>query len=137
MLKQFFTMIVLAFIAVAAQATQLSNESIDDRTKPVGKVYLEGDKIPQIKPVVKKQDGPRSGEDVYNTACAACHSTGAAGAPKTGDVAGWTALIARGIDDLLASAIKGKGAMPPRGLCTSCSDDELKAAIQHMMDNSK
>jgi len=137
MLNKLTTILALALFSIAANATHQSDESISDRIKPVGKVYVEGDNIPQIKPVVKKQDGPRSGADVYNASCAACHGTGAAGAPKIGDNATWNPLIARGIDDLLASAIKGKNAMPPRGMCTNCSDDELKDAIIHMMDNSK
>ena len=79
----------------------------------------------------------RDGATVYNTKCGVCHASGAAGAPKMGDAAAWAPRAAQGIDALLASAIKGKGAMPPKGLCMDCSDSELKASIQYMLDNSK
>lgn len=79
----------------------------------------------------------RSGADVYNTKCTVCHATGAAGAPKLGDAAAWAPRAAIGVDALVASATKGKGAMPPKGLCMDCSAGEMKAAVQHMLDNSK
>jgi cytochrome c5 len=56
----------------------------------------------------------KGGEEVYKAQCAACHATGAAGAPKFGDPAGWGARLASGFDALVQSAIKGKGAMPPQ-----------------------
>ncbi|PIE23182.1 MAG: cytochrome c5 family protein [Neptuniibacter caesariensis] len=74
---------------------------------------------------------------IYNTKCVACHATGAAGAPKLGDVAAWTPRAALGMDVLLATVKAGKGAMPPKGLCNDCSDDDFKGAIQFMLDNSK
>ena len=66
--------------------------------------------------------------------CMACHGTGAAGAPKVGDTAAWEARIeaAGGIDGLVESAKKGKNAMPPMGLCSDCSDAELKEIIEYM-----
>lgn len=68
----------------------------------------------------------------YSQFCVACHSTGVAGAPKTGDKAAWDARLAVGMDALIASAKKGKNAMPPMGLCASCSDAELKELIEFM-----
>ncbi len=68
----------------------------------------------------------------YNMYCIACHGTGAAGAPKTGDKAAWEPRLAVGIDALVASSKKGKNAMPPMGLCNDCSDAELKAIIEFM-----
>ncbi|WP_299180007.1 c-type cytochrome [uncultured Neptuniibacter sp.] len=75
--------------------------------------------------------------DTYNTKCVACHATGAAGAPKLGDAAAWAPRASLGMDALLASVKNGKGAMPPKGLCNDCSDDDFKGAIQFMLDNSK
>ena len=80
--------------------------------------------------------GPRSGDQVYNAACLACHSTGAAGAPKVGDSAAWAPRAAKGVDGLLATAISGINAMPPRGTCADCSDDELRNAIEYMLKES-
>lgn len=68
----------------------------------------------------------------YNMYCVACHGTGAAGAPKTGDKADWEPRLAVGMDALVESAKKGKNAMPPMGLCGDCSDAELKALIEFM-----
>jgi cytochrome c5 len=77
------------------------------------------------------------GQQTYQTSCQACHSTGAAGAPKLGDKAAWAPRIATGVDAMLAVAIKGKNAMPPKGACMSCSDDDLKAAIEYMVSQSQ
>lgn len=76
----------------------------------------------------------RSGEEVYKTACIACHATGVAGAPLTGDTAAWQARYDAegGIDALIAISKAGKGAMPPMGTCVSCTDDELKSSIEFM-----
>ncbi|SFV78002.1 Cytochrome c5 [hydrothermal vent metagenome] len=56
-----------------------------------------------------------------------------AGAPKFGNKADWASRLKRGIDDLVKVAISGKGAMPPKGTCATCSADELRAAIEHMV----
>ncbi|MCW8826447.1 MAG: c-type cytochrome [Gammaproteobacteria bacterium] len=81
----------------------------------------------------------RSGEDVYKGSCFACHGTGAAGAPKVGDAAAWGARIAKGMDALLQSALNGVPGtgMTPKGTCATCSSDELKAAVEYMISNSK
>jgi cytochrome c5 len=81
--------------------------------------------------------GPRSGEDVYAGSCAACHDTGAAGAPKVGDIAAWNPRLDKGLETLFSNALNGFNAMPAKGMCMSCSDDEIKDAVTHMVDNSK
>lgn len=70
----------------------------------------------------------------YNMFCVACHGTGAAGAPKVGDKAAWEPRLeaAGGIDGLVESTKKGKNAMPPMGLCSDCSDAQLKEIIEFM-----
>jgi len=77
------------------------------------------------------------GKKIYDTKCFMCHAAGVANAPKLGDKAAWEPRIATGMDAMLAVAIKGKGAMPPKGTCMDCSDDDLKAAIQYMVDAAK
>ena len=79
----------------------------------------------------------RSGEEVYNTNCSVCHAAGVAGAPKFGDAAAWAPRAEKGIDALLATAISGINAMPPKGTCMDCSDAELKSSIQYMLDAAK
>ena len=70
--------------------------------------------------------------DKYNKSCIACHSSGAAGAPKTGVEADWASRMDKGMDVLVASVVNGMGAMPPKGMCFDCSNEDFKALIQHM-----
>ena len=72
----------------------------------------------------------------YQSSCFACHSTGAAGAPVTGDAAAWAPRMENGAEALIASVRNGKGAMPPTGLCADCTDDELKELIEFMAGKS-
>ena len=76
------------------------------------------------------------GQKIYQQSCVACHSTGAAGAPKTADKAAWSDRIARGNDALFSSVKNGLNAMPPKGSCMNCSDEELRAAIEYIVGES-
>ena len=115
-----------------------SADAVKERTAPVGKVYLEGDEIPNAAPAVASvSSGPRTGEQIYNTACMACHGTGAAGAPKLGDKAAWAPRIKQGPEVLWNHLLNGLNAMPAKGMCMDCSDDELKAVLAHMTDAAK
>ncbi|SCZ64572.1 c-type cytochrome [Thiohalomonas denitrificans] len=79
------------------------------------------------------------GQAVYNKACLACHASGAAGAPKMGDSAAWEPRIAKGMDALYESANTGVPgtAMMPKGNCPDCSEEDLQAAVDFMVGNSK
>lgn len=77
------------------------------------------------------------GKSTYDTVCMACHSTGAAGAPKYGDKAAWGPRLAQGKPALYNSALHGKGAMPPKGGNASLSDDAVKAAVDYMAAAAK
>lgn len=77
-----------------------------------------------------------NGEALYNQACVACHAAGVAGAPKLGDKAAWAPRLAQGMPALVNSALKGKGAMPPKG-GSSASDTEIAAAVEYMVNASK
>ena len=87
--------------------------------------------------VSEVSDGGATGQKIYKQSCQACHANGVANAPKPGDKAAWAPRIATGMDAMLATAKKGKGAMPPKGTCMGCSDDDLKAAIEYMVSQSK
>lgn len=77
------------------------------------------------------------GERVYNRYCFSCHAAGVAGAPRVGDRAAWAPRVDRGSAALLETTIAGIApGMPPRGLCSECSDDELAAAIDFMIERS-
>jgi cytochrome c5 len=83
--------------------------------------------------------GPRAaktGEEVYKAVCTACHGTGAAGAPKTGDKAAWAPLIKEGMDVLVKDSIKGIRAMPPRGGNPDLSDVEMARAVAYLANQA-
>ena len=123
-----FLAVLLAASAFAADLTDAQRAAIEARIKPVGESCMEGDNTCGA-PAVAASTGPRSGEEVYNTACMACHATGAAGAPKMGDKVAWAPRIKTGNDALYASSIKGKGAMPPKGGNASLGDADVKSPV--------
>jgi cytochrome c5 len=106
----------------------------EENIKPVGEVNVGTAPVASSAPVAAA--APRSGEDVYNAHCAACHGTGVAGAPKLGDSAAWAPRATQGIDTLLSHATNGLNAMPPKGTCAACSADELQGAIEYMLSKS-
>lgn len=81
------------------------------------------------------------GKSVFGKTCAMCHAAGTAGAPKPGDKADWGPRIAQGMDVLHKHALEGftgaKGVMPPRGAAATLTDDEVKAAVAFMVDQSR
>jgi cytochrome c5 len=74
----------------------------------------------------------RSGEEVVKAQCVKCHGEGVGGAPKIGDTNAWVQRLKQGLPQLVHSAIRGHGGMPPRGGQANLTDDELKAAILYM-----
>ncbi len=71
-------------------------------------------------------------KDRYAKTCALCHGSGAAGAPKTGNKEAWAPRLEKGMDTLVSNAKNGIGAMPPKGMCFDCSDEDFKALIEYM-----
>jgi len=120
-----------------------SDRAIAERIQPSGSVCVDGDECeahidgaPAVGDDVAAA-GPRSGDAVYQAACLACHMTGAAGAPKLGDAGAWSERIAQGMDVLVEHAIVGYKAMPPKGGCGSCSDEEIQLAVEYIVENSQ
>jgi cytochrome c5 len=106
----------------SAGSDALTDEAIARRIAPVATVTVkDASDIAALK----------AGAEVYAAQCAACHTAGLAGAPKLGDTAGWAPRIATGYDTLLASALKGKGAMGAQG-GGDFSDLEIGRAVVHM-----
>ena len=139
-------LVIIALNLTSEVSDYKPDEIVIENIKPVGKVYIAGEYEPPAgaaaapdAEVVAAADSaaPKNGEEVYNSHCMACHATGAAGAPKTGDAAAWAPRIAAGKDSLLANATKGLNAMPPMGLCMSCSEAELQGAIDYMVTQSQ
>ena len=127
-IKSVISALVSLFVVFAAQTQEMSADEIKSRIQPIGKVHVAGAQA------AAAASGPRSGQEVYGKSCVACHSAGVLGAPKLHDAADWAPRMEKGLDVLLKHAIEGFNAMPPRGTCGNCSDDEIKAAIEHMIE---
>jgi cytochrome c5 len=75
---------------------------------------------------------PRTGKEIVEAQCVKCHGTGVGGAPKIGDRAAWIPRLKQGLDTVVASAIHGHGAMPPRGGMADLTDVEIRSAVVYM-----
>ena len=112
----------------------LSEKEILRRIEPEGKVTIDANGVIQEdKPAVVIDVGQKR----YEETCHICHGPGLAGSPKLGDKAEWAPRIAEGMDTLMKHAILGYKAMPPKGTCMNCSDEEIKKAIEYMISKSK
>lgn len=119
------------------EPADMSEEAVAARIAPIAKLNTGEAIIPEAPAAPAAPAVARSGQEIYQASCFACHGTGAAGAPVVGDAAAWGPRAAKGIDGLMNSALNGLNAMPPRGTCGNCSDDDLKAAVEYMVENSK
>ena len=91
----------------------------------------------KIPPAPGKATSPAAGKATFEAVCNVCHGAGVAGAPKLGDRAAWAPRIKTGIEALHASALKGKGAMPPKGGNPALADADVKAAVDYMVAAAK
>ena len=122
--------LLLVMLVLAEHGTDpiaLEPKAVAARLAPVGSVEVIDANAPKVF---------KTGEEVVKTVCAACHTTGAANAPKIGDKAAWAPRLKLGVDGLLKTSIAGKGAMPPRGGVPDLSDTELARAIVNMANQS-
>ena len=120
-----------SFVISGYHSTALQGEEPDAvarRIQPVARVeFADAAAGPRV---------AKSGEEVYKAVCSACHATGAAGAPKTGDKAAWAPLIKEGMDVLVKDSIKGIRAMPPRGGNPDLSDVEMARAVAYLANQA-
>jgi cytochrome c5 len=138
--KQLITIVVLAFVVPIigivltvqlvvnrphADPAALTPEAVNARILPVGKVEF----------AAAGSGAAKGGEEIVKEVCSACHVPGVANAPKIGDKAAWAPRLKQGLDGLLQSVIKGKGAMAARA-GTSLTDPELAGAIVFMANQS-
>lgn len=131
-MRAFYLLLIAGLFATAALAIPPGTDAeIELRIAPFGAVCRQGDDCGSVAAAVAT--GPLSGQQVYDQFCFACHSSGVGGAPKFGDAAGWAERIDKGMDVLMASTLNGLNAMPAKGTCMNCSDDELTAAVDYML----
>ncbi|MCP4696231.1 MAG: cytochrome c5 family protein [Gammaproteobacteria bacterium] len=153
------TVLTLTFYGPAVKAlSEAELKAVEERIRPIGQVYLKKEEEPKPEaPAAQKtaekaeETAPapdtatvaaanaappasRSGEDIYKALCFACHFTGAAGAPKLGNKAEWGPRVEKGHDALAGSVINGLNAMPPRAGNPLLSDEEIKAAVNYMLE---
>ena len=120
-----------------------SAESIAKRIAPTGqlKTFDPNEPAPVVAVAAVASDKPKSGEEVYNGGCNACHGAGIAGSPKHADKAAWSARIAQGAATLYDHAIKGyqgkAGVMPAKGGNPALSDGDVKAGVDFMVAAAK
>lgn len=135
-MKKILGAVLVAGLMVAGVANSETKtaETVKERIAPVGKTCLEGEACAAAPAAA---GGPKSGKDVVGSVCTTCHGSGVLGAPKVGSAADWGPRVAKGMDTLYTHAIGGFNSMPPKGTCAACSDDEIKAAVKYMVDNSK
>jgi cytochrome c5 len=114
------------------------DDAIVDRIQKVGSVCVEGEDCASITSTSVATASGGGAEENYKKTCATCHDIGVAGAPKFGDAAQWESRIAKGMDTLYSSSINGlPPGMPAKGMCFSCSDDDLKALVDYMVNAAK
>jgi cytochrome c5 len=111
----------------SADPNALTPESVAARIQPVGRLEFGEPAAPP---------GARTGEAIVKATCATCHQAGVANAPRIGDAKGWAPAIKQGLQAMVANAIKGKGAMPPKGGDTSLTNEEMARAVVYMANQS-
>ncbi|QNB12631.1 c-type cytochrome [Paraburkholderia tropica] len=111
-----------------AGTDELSAQQVASRIAPIAQVSIRDANAPRVY---------KTGEQVYQAVCSACHASGAAGAPKFGNAGDWAPRIAQGYDTLWHTALSGKGAMPPRGGTSpdDYSDYEIGLAVAYMANH--
>ncbi|MBD3648851.1 MAG: cytochrome c5 family protein [Pseudomonadales bacterium] len=145
--------ILLALIAVfglvPAAGAQSVDEQIAERIEKVGSVCVEGqdcgaagasadDASGGNTTVAAAGGGAGEVEATYNKTCATCHNAGVAGAPKTGSAEDWKPRLEKGKETLYNSANNGlPPTMPAKGMCFNCSDEELKALVDYMIEGAQ
>lgn len=136
-------LLMIVTMVLTGLSQTVSAGTVDDevaqRIKKVGSVCIEGDDCGSATAGAAVTDAGGGGaEDNYKKTCATCHAIGVAGAPKFGNKEDWAPRIAKGIDALYASGVNGlPPGMPAKGMCFTCSEDDLHAIVDYMVDAVK
>lgn len=134
-MKKLFGMLLVSGV-VAVSAVASTDDDIKARIAPVGASCMSGDECAAA-PAPAVASGPKSGKEVYGSFCTTCHGAGVMGAPKTGNAADWAPRISKGMETLYTHALNGFNAMPAKGMCAACSEDEVKAAVDYLVESAK
>ena len=127
-----FFIVVIVCTTLFAIGQDESKETVEDRLQPFGNLCMQGEDCGTVAPVTVSIS--RSGIEVYNAHCFACHATGVSEAPLVGAEEWQTRLNEKGAETLLANTKAGFNVvMPAMGTCMNCTDAELQAAIDYLI----
>lgn len=112
-------------------------KQIEDRLEPVGSVCMAGEDCAAAAASATASAGPRDAAQIYSSGCAACHDAGVSGAPVLGNADDWAPRLEKGKETLYDHAINGFNAMPAKGMCSDCSDEEIKSVVDYMLAESQ
>jgi cytochrome c5 len=129
----FISVLILGACSGGEEEINLTAEqerAMSERLAPDGELAIAG----QVSAPATIESNKRNGQDIYQGKCVTCHDSGVAGAPKIGAVNDWKDRLGKGMDVLYTSAISGLNGMPAKGLCFDCSDEEIKAAVDYMIE---
>ena len=143
-------MMVVFFIAAhifgnnSEAKMERQNPQVAERTKPMGEVSIAGE---EEEPAMEVADTGETaaaggGNEVYDGLCVSCHGSGIPGIPQMGDVDAWAPRIAQGMDTLYKHALEGFTGesgmmMMPRGGNPDLTDDQVKSAVDYLVNASK
>jgi cytochrome c5 len=116
----------------AVTPASMTAEDVAERIKPVADAYI-GEAPVVVAAVAEESETVGGGKQILTQVCAICHSSGMMSSPKLGHQADWAPRLEQGIDTLYDHAINGLNMMPARGGRPNLSDDEVKAAVDHMI----
>ena len=149
--------VTAVFLSLLSMANLAPAQNVADNIRPVGSVCLAGQScvgsvasVTTLPDAAAFEEGTNiepirvdtsavevasefDAEAAYQMSCNACHGTGAAGAPMLGDSGAWEPRLEKGMEALMANVVNGVGAMPARGICMTCSDDDLQAIVDYML----
>ena len=111
----------------------MSPAKIAERTAPDANVCLEGEECGQASAKAAEETVAATPAELYTSKCSSCHAAGVLNAPVPGKADQWESRIAKGTDTLYQHAISGFNAMPPKGGCMDCSDEDIKAIVDYMV----
>jgi len=121
-------------VGFAAEATTAREQQIESNIQPVGQVNIAGQ---QSAAAAGGATAVLTPQQHYDNTCKLCHGPGLAGAPAVGNKGQWAPRVAEGLDTLVQHAIQGYKGMPARGTCATCSDADIKAIVELMVNQSK